>query len=292
MAARPSWIAISDKVTAKSKKSTGVATGYLHGYSHDEQDRLYAQARFLESSVYEGVDFKRQNHILEVGCGVGAQTEILLERFPHLKIQGVDAAKAQITRARKHLAGPVKSGKVSFEVADALHLPFKDDQFDGAFICWFLEHVQQPVEILREVRRVLQANATVFCNEVLNSSFYVHPYSPATLQYWFAFNDHQWTLKGDPFVGAKLANYFLDAGYQNVSTQVRIHHYDNRMPKQRAQFIEYWTSLLLSGAPSLIKAKKVTPKLVEEMTRELTRLQKDPDAVFFYAWVQAKAQAF
>jgi hypothetical protein len=67
--------------------------------------------------------------------------------------------------------------------------------------------------------------------------------------------------------------------------------YDNRFPKKRAEFIEYWTNLLLSGAPELIKAGKVTAELVTEMRRELEAFKNDPDAVFFYAWIQARAEA-
>ncbi len=275
-----------------SKPTSGIAPGYLHGYSSEEQDRLYKQAQFLEPSVFEGVDFSENKRVLEVGCGVGAQTEILLRRFPQLKVQGVDASEPQIARAKAHLAADVKAGRAAFDVGDALHLPYPDNSFDGAFLCWFLEHVQEPVGILREVIRVLNAGGRISCNEVLNATFYVHPYSPATLQYWFAFNDHQWTLKGDPFVGAKLANYLLAAGFQNVQTQPAVLHYDNRAPKQRARFIEYWTSLLLSGAKGLIDAGKVTEEIVQEMTRELDKLKDDPDAVIFYSYIKATAQAF
>ena len=85
--------------------------GYIHGYSTSEQDRLYQQARFLEERLYSSVDFSRAKRILEVGSGVGAQTEILLERFPHLHIDCVDSSEAQLERARKHLKGAVADGR-------------------------------------------------------------------------------------------------------------------------------------------------------------------------------------
>ncbi len=264
---------------------------YLHGYSTKEQDRLYRQARFLESNVFGTIDFSRQSHILEVGCGVGAQTEILLERFPKLSVQGLDISDDQIARARKRLASPIREGRCEFGTGNALTLPFSENSFDGVFICWFLEHVQKPIEILREIRRTLRANSVIYCSEVMNATFYLHPYSPATLEYWFTFNDHQWNLKGDPFVGGKLANYLLAADYQNVTTEVKVEHFDNRTPKRRAEWISYWTELLLSGAPGLLKAGRVDEKLIEEMKGELERLKHDPDAVFFYSWVQARAEA-
>ncbi|MDR3608301.1 MAG: methyltransferase domain-containing protein [Oligoflexia bacterium] len=273
-------------------KKTGITPEYLHGYTPEEQDRLYRQARFLEKSVYSRIDFSKQKNILEVGCGVGAQTEILLQRFPHLQIQGIDASQKQIRTARARLKEAVTKKKARFDVQDALHLSYEDDSFDGAFVCWFLEHVQEPVGILHEIRRVLSPGSVIYCNEVLNATLYLNPYSPATLQYWFAFNDHQWTIKGDPFVGGKLANYLLAAGFQDVETETKVEFHDNRAPKRRAQFIEYWAELLLSGAPGLLKAGKVTPQQVKDMKDELGRLKDDPDAVFFYAWIQARARAF
>ncbi len=271
---------------------SGLAPGYLHGFTENEQNRLYRQAKFLEPYVFEKIDFSHCRNILEVGSGVGAQTQILLRRFPELKIEGVDASLAQVKRAKSELKKEIKAGRVNFHQADALHLPFEDNTFDGAFVCWLLEHVSEPIEILKEIRRCLRENAVIHCNEVLNSSFFVHPYSPATIQYWFEFNDHQWNMKGDPFIGAKLGYYLQAAGFQNIKTRMVDHHYDNRMPKLRAQFIEEWTQLLLSGAPQLIEAGKINKKLVESMKKELLRLKEDPNSVFVYSWVHAMAQAF
>ena len=116
----------------------------------EEQDRLYRQARYLEHHVFEKIDFAGRSKVLEVGSGVGAQSEVLLRRFPQLKLQGIDAAVSQVERAKKHLATAIQAGKAAFEVGDALHLPYADNSFDGAFVCWMLEHVQNPVGILRE----------------------------------------------------------------------------------------------------------------------------------------------
>lgn len=267
------------------------AKGYLHGYSSDEQRRLAAQARFLEKMVYEKVDYSGVQTLLEVGCGVGAQTEILLERFPHLKVVGIDAAPEQIAAAERRLAPAIAQGRVQLHVADALRLPLETDSIDAAFVCFFLEHVADPISILKEIRRVLKPGAVIYCTEVHNATFFVHPYCPATFSFWTAFNDHQTELGGDPYVGAKLGNYLLASGFQNLSTDAKIYHYDSRMPKVRTQMFDYWLNLLLSGAPELLKAGKTTQSTIDEMAREMNRLKEEPNAVFFYGPVQAKGQA-
>lgn len=273
------------------KKQVRDRKGYLHGYSDREQHRLYEQADFLEKWIYEKIDLKGVKNLIEVGCGVGAQTSILLKRFPELHIQSVDLSSKQIAQARRHLARAVKQGRVDLQVADATRLPFDESTFDGAFICWLLEHVPDPMNLLRETRRTLKSGSVIYCTEVQNASFFVEPYSPAISKYWFEFNDQQWSMKGDPFVGAKLGNLLLNAGYQDIETGFITFHFDSRTPKQRSEFIKYWTELLLSGAPALLRSKRVTKQLVDQMTRELKIVAEAKESVFFYTAVQARARA-
>jgi ubiquinone/menaquinone biosynthesis C-methylase UbiE len=287
-----------NEVGKKSSKSseeqskTGLADGYIHGFTQEEQERLFRQARIHEEVIFSKVDFKHCKDLIEIGSGVGAQTSILLERNPAANIVCVDASSAQVARARKALENQIESGKVKIDHGDALHLKYPDNSFDGAFICWLLEHVQNPIGILEEARRVLRSGGVIYCNEVFNASFYVHPYSPATLKYWMEFNDHQWSLKGDPFVGGKLANYLMAADFQNITTHVLTHQYDNRTPKKRAAFLDYWTGLLLSGADALIAAGRITSKTAEDMQREMQALKGDKNSVIFYSWILARAEAW
>lgn len=279
---------ISDK--SQTKKMSTKQDGYLHGYSPKEHDRLYHQARFLEERVFAQVDFSGRQHLLEIGSGVGAQTEILHERFPSAKIACVDASREQVSQARKRLSAPIKKGLVTVTEANAQALPFEKNTFDGAFVTWFLEHVSDPVGILKETKRVLAKNAVIHINEVLNHSFFVHPHGPATQKYWAAYNEQQIRLKGDPFVGAKLGNYLLEAGFKNISTNFSHWHLDRRQSKLRDQFLDYWIDLLLSGSPELVKAKMVSKTVVTQMTSELNSLRKNPDSIFFLGFVKARAE--
>ena len=50
--------------------------------------------------------------------------------------------------------------------------------------------------------------------------------------------------------------------------------------------------ILLSGAPGLIMAGRVTKQTVEEMRKESEKLKSAPDSMIFYSWIQASAEAY
>lgn len=275
---------------------SSIATGdfpYIHGFSAEEQSRLMRQARMFESTLFSHIDYSSATRLLEVGCGVGAQTEILLRRFPELHVTGIDRSPTQLTAAEHHLASRAWcESRYALREADASDLPFPDRSFDAAYLCWVLEHMPSPARVLSEVRRVLSPGAVVYVTEVLNSSFFLDPYSPNLLRYWMAFNDHQYDSGGDPFVGAKLGNLLLAGGYRDVHTEVKNVHLDNRQPGRRKQMIEFWEELLLSAADQLTVAGKTDVATVEGMRNELRVVRNDPDAVFFFAFVQARASVY
>ena len=273
-----------------------IATGefpYIHGFSSEEQSRLVRQARMFETILFNRIDYSEATRLLEVGSGVGAQTEILLRRFPNLHVTGIDRSAAQLAAAEQNLATTAWcSARYTLEQADATDLPFADRSFDAAYLCWVLEHMPNPAHVLSELRRVLSPGAVVYITEVLNSSFFLDPYSPHLLRYWMAFNDHQYDSGGDPFIGAKLGNLLLAGGFRDVQTEVKSLHLDNRQPGKRKQMIAFWEEVLLSAAEQLVATGKVDTATVEGMRSELQAVRNDPNAVFFFSFVQARALVY
>ena len=268
-------------------------TGYLHGYTETERERLHRQARFLEPMVHDRLPFRRRKRLLEVGAGVGAQTEILLRHFPEIHVTGVERNDEQLKEARRFLATvPWALSRWTMVQGDATALEFEAETFDAAFLCWILEHVGDPSRVLSEVRRVLVPGSPLVCTEVLNATFFIDPYSPDTLRYWTAFNEQQIDSGGDPFVGAKLGNLLQSVGFRDIVTEVKTFHLDSRAPAERAEFLSYWTDLLLSGAPALLEAGRVSEETVEGMRSELSRAARDPNSVLFYSFVQARARVW
>ena len=70
-----------------------------------------------------------------------------------------------------------------FVLGSATSLPFPDDSFDGAWSIWVLEHVPNPEQALRELRRVMRNDGVVFllpaweCASWNAEGYSVRPYS-------------------------------------------------------------------------------------------------------------------
>ena len=113
---------------------------YLHGFSKEEQARLREQARFAETSIYRDIDFSSIENLLEVGMGVGAQTEILLRRFPEINITGIEKSPVQIENAESYLKTlPWAENRFKVLQMDAETMELDNASMDAAFLCWVLE---------------------------------------------------------------------------------------------------------------------------------------------------------
>lgn len=261
-------------------------TSYIHGYVPEEQDRLVEQAGVLGSLIYPRIDFKGCKHILEIGSGVGAQTQVLLKLFPNLKITCVDAEPKQLLKAQTNLAQDLD--RLNFECQDARNLKL-NERFDGAFICWVLEHISEPSLVLDRLKAHLLPGAKIWLTEVYNSSFYFYPELPGLKNYYEKYNQFQKSLGGDPDVGLKLGNLLHEAGYKNINLFPGGFHLSQHDPNTLRQITTYWKGLMKSGSASMLEARLINQEDIQLMEQDLDTISTDQNAVFYYRFVQANA---
>jgi ubiquinone/menaquinone biosynthesis C-methylase UbiE len=91
--------------------------------------------------------------ILDVGAADGTFTKVILESSGAEKIIGIDILKESVYWAREKYK---KEGRMEFGIGDAHKLEYKSATFDAVFALEILEHVSNPVKVLKEIKRVLK----------------------------------------------------------------------------------------------------------------------------------------
>ncbi|HVZ09257.1 class I SAM-dependent methyltransferase [Rhodopila sp.] len=92
---------------------------------------------------------------LDVGCGSGAFSEAVLQRFSPSDVQGVDPSEAQLAFAR------ARSPAATFQLGDAMALPFADNRFDAAVMALVIFFVPDPAKGVAEMARVVRPGGMV-----------------------------------------------------------------------------------------------------------------------------------
>jgi len=93
-------------------------------------------------------------HILDVGCGTG-KTAAHIATAHDVSITGITVSNHQIDLARATYDSLISDGKLDFQFANAMELPFADASFDGAYAIESLVHMNDRCAALRNIARVL-----------------------------------------------------------------------------------------------------------------------------------------
>ena len=131
--------------------------GYYGRNGNYKLERRQAQIELIEELLL-WADCTPENppqNIIDVGCGIGGSTLHLAQKF-NARATGITLSPVQVSRAKERAAEAGCEDRVSFEVANALDMPFEDNSFD---LVWSLEsgeHMPDKTKFLQECYRVLK----------------------------------------------------------------------------------------------------------------------------------------
>jgi ubiquinone/menaquinone biosynthesis C-methylase UbiE len=215
---------------------------------------------------------------LDVGCGTGAFTELLLGEANPREVSAVDPAEDQIAYARTKPTGR----RVNFRQAGAQKLPFADRDFDAAAMALVITFVPDPAQALAEMKRVVKPGGMLatYVWDFLGKGNTQQPLREAVEARGIP------VLPTPGHIHSRLENLktiFTRAGLDAVSVrpiEIEISY---------ANFDEYWTAQTGFANTVVQHMRKLTEAHVEELKADLREhLPRDKNGRIVYrAWANA-----
>ena len=260
------------------------AIEYVHGYGPHETRRLGDQADTLANLLHAGVAYPPGSRVLEVGCGVGAQTAHLVRSSPGARIVAIDRSTESLAKARARVPDGVE-----FRRADLFDLPNADAEFDHLFVCFVLEHLREPRRALEVLRRVLRPGGTITVIEGDHGSAYFHPDSAAAHRVIDCLVTLQRDAGGDALMGRKVEPLLTEAGYRDVRARPCTVYADRTRPDLVAGFTRNTFTAMVAGVRDEALAAGLVTETEWRQGIEALERTAEPGGTFHYTFTKATA---
>ncbi|MFD5147408.1 methyltransferase domain-containing protein [Streptomyces sp. NPDC058401] len=189
---------------------------YTHGH-HESVLRSHRWRTAQNSAAYLIGALRPGMAVLDVGCGPGTITADLAELVgPGGRVTAVDAARDVVDQAAAY-AKERGLTTIEFATADVHALDFPDNSFDVVHAHQVLQHVGDPVQALREMRRVCRPGGIVAARDADYAAMTWYPATPGLDEWLDLYRRVARANGGEPDAGRRLRTWARAAGFTDVT---------------------------------------------------------------------------
>ncbi|WP_405019070.1 methyltransferase domain-containing protein [Kitasatospora sp. NBC_00070] len=252
-------------------------------YTHGHQDavlRSHRSRTAANSAAYLLPELRPGQALLDVGCGPGTITADLAELVgPTGRVVAVDRSAEVLAQAAEHVAGR-GIGNVTFAAADAYRLPYADGEFDVVHAHQVLQHVADPVALLRELRRVTAPDGVVACRDADYAAMAWYPELPELADWMALYQRVARANGGEPDAGRRLAAWARAAGFGTVECSSSTWTYATA--EQRDWWGDSWADRVVGSgiADAAVAGGFAAPGELARIAAGWRRWAADPDGWF------------
>ncbi|WP_181764704.1 class I SAM-dependent methyltransferase [Streptomyces albidus (ex Kaewkla and Franco 2022)] len=188
---------------------------YTHGH-HAAVLRSHTWRTAENSAGYLLGALEPEMRVLDIGCGPGTITADLAALVPEGHVTGLDAASGVLEQARA-TAGERGLDNVTFTTGDVHALDHADDSFDVVHAHQVLQHVGDPVQALREMRRVCRPGGIVAARDSDYGAMFWYPHSDGLTEWQDLYRRVARGNGGEPDAGRQLHAWARQSGLTEVT---------------------------------------------------------------------------
>jgi len=251
---------------------------YTHGHAAVVVN-AHATRTVDDSLAYGLAYLKPGMTVLDVGCGPGTITEGIARRVAPGRVIAVDADASVIAQARDR-AKADGVANIDFAVMDAYALDLPDGSVDLAHAHQVLQHLADPVAVLREMARVTRPGGHIAARDGDYSGFVWYPANEGIARWLSLYLNAARANGGEPDAGRRLLAWAHAAGLTDVVSTSSTWTYPAG-PGAR-WWGESWADRILhsSIAGQLLDFGAATQADLEAISASWLEWSADPDAMF------------
>jgi ubiquinone/menaquinone biosynthesis C-methylase UbiE len=138
-------------------------------------DQFHTRGILATTELADATGLEPATRVLDLGCGIGGPARYLAATFG-CRVTGVDLSPAFIDAATYLTERCGLSDRVTFQVGNALHLPFEDATFDTVFLQHVAMNIEDRTALYTEIRRILMPGGRFATHDlVLRDGDVVYP---------------------------------------------------------------------------------------------------------------------
>jgi ubiquinone/menaquinone biosynthesis C-methylase UbiE len=217
---------------------------YTHGH-HESVLRSHRWRTAENSAAYLLPYLSPGAALLDVGCGPGTITADLATLVAPGRVTAIEPTEAALDLARVELAGR-GIDTVDLITADVHALDFPAASFDVVHAHQVLQHVADPVQALREMRRVCRPGGVVAVRDSDYAGFIWYPRLPELDEWLALYEELARANGGEPDAGRELLSWARRAGFTDVRPSSSTWCYAT--PADRAWWGGLWADRVLHSA--------------------------------------------
>ncbi|HVV10308.1 methyltransferase domain-containing protein [Amycolatopsis sp.] len=217
---------------------------YTHGH-HEAVLRSHSVRTAENSAAYLVPQLKTGQSLLDVGCGPGTITADLAELVAPGEVTAVEPEASALALADR-TANERNIRNIRFETADVHALEFPADRFDVVHAHQVLQHVHDPVQALREMRRVGKPDGVVAARDADYAAMTWYPEVPALDEWLALYRRIARHNGGEPDAGRRLLSWARQAGFSEVVPNASVWCYAT--PAEREWWGGMWADRILDSA--------------------------------------------
>ena len=248
---------------------------YTHGH-HESVLRSHQRRTAEDSAGYLLPHLRAGLSLLDVGCGPGTITADLAELVTPGSVTAVDQFVDVLDVARAETERRDLSN-VTFARADVHRLDFPDDTFDVVHAHQVLQHVVDPVQALREMRRVCVPGGIVAARDADYAGFIWFPQLPALDLWRDLYRKAARANHGEPDAGRRLLSWAREAGFDDIAPTGSLWCYATEATRQ--WWGGMWADRILHSGVGreLLHLGLATPAQLEEISAAWRAWAAAPD---------------